>query len=286
MDIKDIRIGVVGGGVVGGATARAYAGFVKEVRVHDRVPERATATMREVLECDLVLVCLPTPQKEGSLECDVSCVDDFLGSLRHCGGKEDSNLVLKSTVPIGYTREARRRHSLPNLVHSPEFLTARTAAFDASLPLRNIIGGPWDQDNKCCQGLRVVGLLLDLYRQRWPHVPVTEMSSDESEAVKLIQNSFSAVKIAFLNECRLLTDKLGLDWQTILNAVLAGGWVSPMHTQVPGRDGKRGFGGACLVKDLANLISCYADARFPTLTGSYPQVMMGAHLRNQTDRNR
>jgi UDPglucose 6-dehydrogenase len=120
------------------------------------------------------------------------------------------------------------------------------------MPARNIIGIP-ESDGARTQYEMMP--LYRLYRERWPHVPIHRMTSDESEAVKLFQNAFSAVKIATFNEFRCLADAKGLDWQRVMDGLLAGGWISSMHTQVPGPDGRRGFGGACLVKDLANLVS-------------------------------
>ncbi len=255
-----MRVGVVGGGVVGHATARSYIEHVEEVRVYDIVKEKATHCLGFVLACDIVFVCLPTPQKKDSLECDTTCVEDFLASL-----PDDcltQNYVLRSTVPIGFTKKMREKYSLPNLVHSPEFLTARCAVNDAQLPARNIIGGYGNKDESLRPQIDAETndypchtLLEKLYQSRYPHVPIHCMTSDESEAVKLFQNSFFAVKIAFFNECNQLAKKLGLDWQAVMNAILADGRISPSHTKVPGPDGLRGFGGTCLPKDLASLVT-------------------------------
>lgn len=266
-----MRLGIVGGGTVGGATARAFTGHVEEVRVHDRLPERSTHTRREALECDLVLVCLPTPQASGSLECYTGHVETFFATVMG----SQTNFVLKSTVPIGFTRQMRERFSLPNLVHSPEFLTARTADHDAANPVRNVIGfdEAFEDSNDCAERLE------SLYQSRFPGVPIYLMHSDESEAVKLFQNAFSAVKVACFNELRSLADKLGLDWDRVREALLAGGWINPMHTQVPGRDGW-GFSGTCLPKDLASLVHQLQQ------NGLIASVCVGAHNRNLHDRER
>lgn len=236
-----MRIGVIGGGVVGKATARCFMEHAEEVCVYDAVKERSTHSVERTLNCDLVFVCLPTPTRsDGSL--DVSSIEAFFASVRD----EAINFVLRSTVPIGTTRMLTDVYKLTNLVHSPEFLTARCAATDAQLPARNVIG---DVDaTRCCAVLR------QLYFERFPGVPTYVMRSDESEAVKLIQNSFFAVKISFFNEVNFLCQRLGLDWYRVLAAVLADGRIAHSHTRVPGPDGKHGFGGACLPKDLAGLV--------------------------------
>lgn len=258
--LKKIRIGIVGNGVVGQATARSYLEHVAEVRCWDINPLRSVSRMSYALECDIVFVCLPTLQKKDSLECDTSIIDEFLGSIRVNGGSDNTNLVIRSTVPIGYTRKAAQTHALANLVHSPEFLTARCATVDAQMPTRNIIGGrkvwtgPTDEDDLEVDMRQGVVQLTKLYQERWPHVQIMLMSSDESEFVKLTQNSFFAIKIAAWNEFHCLAGKLGLDWDTVRNAILADGRIHPSHTQVPGQDEKFGFGGSCLPKDLASLV--------------------------------
>lgn len=255
-----MRIGIIGGGVVGHATARTYIEN-NEVKVYDIDPMKGTGhTLHEVLSSDIVMVCLPTPQVEGGLACDSSIVVKFFEE-RAGGPFQDANYVLKSTVPIGTTKCLREVYGLHNLVHSPEFLTARCAVTDAMLPARNIIGIPYPGSHRQWsiteQGTRSgAEPLHTLYRERFPGIPIHCMTSDESEAVKLFQNSFFAVKIAYLNEINLLCQKKGLDWQTVLEGMLADGRIAHSHTKVPGPDGLYGFGGSCLPKDLANLITC------------------------------
>ncbi len=270
-----MKIGIIGGGVVGQATARSYLEHVDEVRVYDTVKERRTCGHPlDVLEwADLVFVCLPTPQKKDDLACDTSVISNFFDWLDN--GCRKVNYVLRSTVPIGYTKYLAERYKLPNLVHSPEFLTARCATVDAQLPTRNIIGNPglpYKNDGNC------VDVLCALYRKRFPHVGVFLMSSDESEAVKLFQNSFFAVKVAYWNEVHCLATKLGLDWDVILEAILADGRIHPSHTKVPGPDGKFGFGGTCLPKDLANLVELIHANKLT------PHVTEAAYERNLQDR--
>ena len=263
-----MKIGVIGNGVVGSATAHAFREH--EVRITDRMRAKETHQLSDVLECDIVFICLPTPQKEGSLECDTSAIDGFFQFSLPERFKR-ANFVLRSTVSVGYTRAAREWFGLPNLVHSPEFLSARTAKEDACNPTRMIIG--------CSEELLgTYHPLFDLYRRRWPKVSIFLMTSDESEFVKLMQNSFSAVKVAFFNEVRTFADAKSLDWDRCLEALLAGGWINPMHTQVPGPDGKRGFGGTCLPKDLASLVH-QLDAASLNAT-----VCLAALHRNNADR--
>ncbi len=239
-----MKIGIIGGGTVGKATARCWLEHCDEVRVWDQAKElRTTEDLDSVFEVDMVFICLP----ETSLEHFVDAIPT---------AHRDRNLVLKSTVPIGTTRRLAEKYRLSNIVHSPEFLTARCSLTDAQMPARNIIGDPTNSMAEESLAWR----LHDLYAKRFPGVQVFLMSSDESEAVKLIVNSFFATKIGFFNEARSLCDKLGLDWNAVLEGVLSDGRIAHAHTQVPGPDGKRGFGGRCLPKDLRMLLEAFYDA--------------------------
>ncbi len=255
-----MKIGVIGGGVTGQATARVWLEHCDEVRVWDLVPERRTVkSMHDCCSCDLVFVCLPESQ-----------VDTFF--QRGDVSPSAVNYVLRSTVPIGTTRSLAEKYGLKNLVHSPEFLTARCAMTDAQMPARNIIGCPTGKIYKMRQECWYA--LKQLYEKRFPGVQTITMTSDESEAVKLFTNAFFATKVSLFNEFRSLADKLEMDWELVLLGMLSDGRISHSHTQVPGPDGKRGFGGACLPKDLEQLMRCYEEARVEA------QLLIAARWRN------
>ena len=239
MDLGTLKIGVVGGGVVGRATARCWLEHVAEVRVYDIDMRKRTHDFDQALDSDLVFFCVP----ENNLS---EVFSDW--ALR---GRENRNFVLKSTVPIGTTRRLAKNYELTNLVHSPEFLTARCAVADAQMPARNIIGLP---NTPFMESVGCGVMLANIYTARFPGVPVVWMTSDESEAVKLVQNGFFATKVSYFNEVYQLCQNLKLNWQRVRSAVLADGRISSSHTRVPGPDGKLGFGGTCLPKDLDMLI--------------------------------
>lgn len=282
-----MKIGIIGGGVVGKAVARAFMEHAI-VKVYDKDPLRGSHTIMEVMESELVFVCLPTPQKEASLECDLSYVHGFFNTVKQAGW-QGAKFVLRSTVSIGTTRRLVEQYGLPSLCHSPEFLTARCSLVDAQVPARNIIGcpdlleGTWSGKNQAAQLLNV------LYHQRFPGTPCHLVSSDESEAIKLFVNGFFATKIAYFNEIHQLSQRLGLNWELVLAGMLTDGRITHSHTQVPGPDGKFGYGGSCLPKDLANLITCLYQAGEDTgesFQGPHPTLTLAVHIRNQKDRVR
>ena len=253
-----MRIGIVGGGVVGRATARCYLEWA-EVRVFDVRLDRATHSLGEVLGTDLIFLCLPT----GELP-DTPAVDRFAAAI----AGTQTPLVLRSTVPIGKTRWLRSQYRLPNLMHHPEFLTARTADTDAQLPARLVVGGD------CPARAALVSLLS----RRFPGVQQILCTSDESEMIKLATNSFFAAKIAFFNEINALCESADLNWQVVVAGILSDGRISHSHTRVPGPDGKFGFGGECLPKDLGCLVHELRSRGLPA------EMAAGALRRNQWDR--
>lgn len=270
-------VGVVGAGVVGKAIARSYLGFC-EVRTYDVELLRATHSLPDALRCDVVFVCLPTPTDGGSNLCDTSAVEAFFKETRELFTVDERvpvliNLVLKSTVPVGFTRRMANLYNMPNLVHSPEFLNSRTAYLDAAMPNNLIIGG---RTPACSEDGAVA--LHSLYAARFPNVGVRCMAYEESELTKLAVNGFFAVKVAYWNEISRLCEGYEVRWDAVRAAALDDGRIHPSHTQVPGPDGKPGFGGACLPKDLVNLIECEQKV------GLQPVMTAAAQYRNSHDR--
>lgn len=292
-----VTIGVIGGGFVGRAVARGFLEHAKEVRVYDCQPERATHSRLETWQSDFVFICVPTPAgKNGKPDNSIvtAAICDFC-KLRKIspGAFGDPCVVIRSTVRPGYTEYAARmiqdRKSgqllAPPLgvVHSPEFLTARCALTDFATPARNIIGRvpPTDINGLAVDAeiiaasKRAADKLRALYQQRFPGVAVHEMTSTESELTKVAMNSFFAVKVDFFNLLRQICDATGsVDFETVKAGMLADGRIAHAHTAAPGPDGKPGFGGACLPKDLLNLAT-YAGDR-----GIGGGVLLAAHLHN------
>lgn len=260
-------IGVVGGGVVGRAIARSYFEFC-ETRVFDIDPNRATHTYEQSLEADVIFLCLPTPAVKSGMGINTSVLDAFFNA--NVGSAK--NFVIRSTTPIGYTKRTAETYRLPNLLHSPEFLTSRCSMVDAMMPSRSLIGVPLFLN----RGTDSQMTLLKLYKKRFPEAYLEVFTSDETEAVKLFTNAFFADKIAIMNEFKTLCDKLGLSWGDVRNAMLMDGRIHPSHTQVPGPDGQLGFGGSCLPKDLSEMCRMMQELDVPA------PMCLGAFIRNST----
>jgi UDPglucose 6-dehydrogenase len=131
------------------------------------------------------------------------------------------------------------------VVHNPEFLSADTAAADFASQPHIVLGGRPELTRE----------LAAFYRRFFPLADISESSAVESETMKIFVNSFYAVKIQFFNELFLTCEKNGAEFAAVRNMMLKNGWINPMHTQVPGKDGLLSYGGMCLPKDTNALLS-------------------------------
>lgn len=239
MDYIMQRIGVVGNGFVGNAVAKGFASTKKvEVLIYDIDESRRTHDYDDVISCDYVFVCLPTPMThtEGG-ECNLSFIEKFFGGI----GDSDSIFIIKSTVPIGTTKQLSDNYPNLKIINNPEFLTAVNAEYDFVHSDRHVIGG---------KPITIRGV-EKLYKMCFPNVPVYSMTSDESEATKYFANCFLASKLMVFNEMKILCENIGtIDYSKVIDGVVSDSRIGKSHTMVPGPDGEYGFGGTCFPKDI------------------------------------
>ena len=247
-------IGIIGNGFVGNAIAEGFKHYTA-VKIYDIDDKRSAHSFKDTISSDIVFVSVPTPMsnKQGG-RCNLSIIEDVFTKANKI--KTSAIFVIKSTVPIGTTSKLQKQYPNLTILHSPEFLTARSAKLDFITPSRNIVGYPKEfytnLDGR-------PSTLVDLYKERFPGISCQLMTSDESETVKYIANCFFSVKISYFNEMKLLCDKLALNWDSIIEGVLSDGRIGISHYQVPGHDGKLGFGGTCFAKDINSLITVMKD---------------------------
>ena len=157
--------------------------------------------------------------------------------------------MLRSTIVPGTTDEIKNLHPNMRIVFNPEFLTQRSANLDFINQSRFIFGGA-SSDTKP---------VIELYKQRFGQtIRIIDTDYKSAELIKYMCNTFFATKVGFLNEIYQIAKKLDLDWELILEGFVSDGRIGHSHIQVPGPDGKFGFGGACFPKDVNALIN-YAD---------------------------
>lgn len=260
-------IGVVGYGYVGRAVHH-YFRDACSVLVYDI--KGSVNTLREVVESsNVIFVAVPTPMKQDG-SCHTDIVEDVVARIRaeslDIGRPLDAFVVvLKSTVPPGFTDRLRKKHLDMRIAFSPEFLTEKNAIEDFRTCNRIIVAGSDDDTDvvfrfffSVCHEQAVLGKVM-LYAEPDPTT---------AELGKLMSNAFLATKVIFCNEIERISEKLGLDYDAVRAIAALDPRIGPSHTMVPGPDGRNGFGGHCFPKDLANLVhvakQCGAEEKLLT----------------------
>ena len=272
-----MKLGIIGNGFVGNAISHAFVPCM-EVRIHDKNPDKSSHSLEEVInECDVVFVCVPTPMTVDGL-IDLSIVETVFESIENTISNESRAIfVLKSTVVPGTTRKLKQKYPVLPIVFNPEFLTERHARFDFINQSRIVLGFETDLD----EGRRnlTVDKIKQLYNLRFSGNNFITTNYETAEMIKYFNNLFFAVKVSFMNEMKLVAEKTGtINWQKAVHGFVSDGRVGDSHLQVPGPDGKLGFGGSCFPKDI-NAFITYADS-----IGLDLSVLKGAWKTNLTVR--
>ena len=243
------NIGVVGKGFVGSAVAHGFSpavGYNANVLVYDKDPLKSVDSLDDVVnKSDFIFVSVPTPSnKDGSISLDIlyACISEIEDAL-----KDNSPIVLvRSTVVPGTCEDIQNKFPKLRIVFNPEFLTERSATFDFLSQTRYILGGK-DKDTS---------EVADLYKDRFgDSIAIIETNFQTAELIKYVCNIYFATKVSFLNEMKLISDSIDADWEKVIEGFIRDGRVGSSHTNVPGHDGKLGFGGSCFPKDIQALIN-------------------------------
>ena len=231
------KIGIIGNGFVGNSIAFGFSP-THEIRIHDKDLKRNLNTLEEVLECDFIFVAVPTPMnRDGSISLEV-----VKNALQEISEKNTKNniIILKSTMVPGSTNNFIKQFPKLNIVFNPEFLTERTAKLDFLTQARIILGG----------NPRFTERVKQLFEERFMHCYVIETNTTTAEMIKYMNNVFFASKVSIMNEFKQICDAVGGDWKQALKGFAADQRIGDSHLNVPGPDGKLGFGGSCFPKDI------------------------------------
>ena len=240
-------ISVIGLGFVGTAMKQSFEIKGMNVLGYDKYKE-SNACLDDCLLTPIMFLALPTIYDEETAAYDKSCIKEVCKFLQE--KHYDGIVVIKSTVEPNTTLELSRKFKCLKLVHNPEFLTAATAYEDFHNQIHIVLGkspNVTDED---------MLTLTDFYEELYPDAEISECSCTESESMKSFVNCFYAVKIQFFNELYLLCEKTGCNYNVVKELMLKNKWINPMHTEVPGTDGKLSYGGYCFPKDTNALLQC------------------------------
>ncbi len=243
-----MSVGICGVGFVGDALLHSFKQKEINCVTYDKFKEEHPGPFSSFLGCDFVFVCVPTLFNEALQEFDKSAIKETCAKLAEI--EFSGAVVLKSTVEPGTAQALASEFPSLRLVHNPEFLTARSARQDFHHQSHIIIGPASQSAAELAQKLRV------FYQNLYPSAAVSVCeSSTVSECAKLMANSFYAAKVQLCNEFYLMCQQLGISYADAMTLVIRNGWISTMHTQVPGPDGKLSYGGACFPKDTSAMAS-------------------------------
>ena len=245
------NIGILGFGFVGQAVANAFRPYNNRVWTVDPILGNDISLLYDKNRTpdkliDFVFVCVPTPSLDsGEIDARIvqKCTDDILRNT-------DAIVIIKSTVTPGLIPTSSR------VVYNPEFLTEANAEEDFINAEYHILGG----DPAAC------GDVMELYRvqSNLLHKDFIVMTKQEASLVKYATNAFLATKVTFFNQLYDLANRCGADYQMIVDTVTSDKRIGEGHTKVGDGGRKRGYGGACLPKDV-NALYHFSKKKFSLL---------------------
>ena len=240
-------IGIIGNGFVGKATGQLECSDINILRydINPDLCKPAGITLKDLLVCEVIFISVPTPMNtDGS--CYMNIVNSVVNDLNNIN--YSNFIVLRSTVPVGTCDNL-------NCYFMPEFLTEKNFINDF-INNKNWIFGLLEKNKEKDEHFKKT--ITQLFNLAFNNKKITYnnlhfITNKEAELSKLFRNCFLSTKISFCNEIYEYCNILGINYNNVRDFSAIDERINFSHTNVPGHDGKKGFGGTCFPKDTSNL---------------------------------